>query len=303
LPMNIMVEAIEAARVARHSIIDTMNKTISKAGEMSPYAPRITQLKIEPDKIGLIIGPGGKNIKRIVEESGCEINIEDDGTVNVYSLNPEGMQVAVAEIEGMTAEAEIGKLYQGSVVSVKDFGCFVEFLPGRDGLCHISELANARVNRTEDVVKEGDVIWVKCLGVDDRGKVKLSRKAAMVERGEEEASDDEPSEPREKRDVSEEEPEEGKTYHGTVVTIKEYGCFVEFLPGRDGLCHVSELAMSRVKNVEDIVKEGEKIWVKCLGVDERGKVRLSRKAVLMDREAEEAGESEESEETEEAVTQ
>jgi polyribonucleotide nucleotidyltransferase len=210
------------------------------------------------------------------------------------------MKVAVAEIEGMTAEAEIGKLYQGSVVSVKDFGCFVEFLPGRDGLCHISELANARVNRTEDVVKEGDVIWVKCLGVDDRGKVKLSRKAAMVERGEEEASDDEPREPREKREVSEEEPEEGKTYHGTVVTIKEYGCFVEFLPGRDGLCHVSELAMSRVKNVEDIVKEGEKIWVKCLGVDERGKVRLSRKAVLMDREAEEAGESNESNESEES---
>jgi polyribonucleotide nucleotidyltransferase len=304
LPMNIMEEAIEAARKSRHEIIDIMEQTISEPGEMSPYAPRITQLKIEPDKIGLIIGPGGKNIKRIVEESGCEINIEDDGTVNIYSLSPEGMKVAVEEIEGMTAEAEIGKLYQGSVVSVKDFGCFVEFLPGRDGLCHISELANTRVNRTEDVVKEGDVIWVKCLGVDERGKVRLSRKAAMVERGEEEASDDEPRAPREKHEVSEEEPEEGKTYHGTVVTIKEYGCFVEFLPGRDGLCHVSELAMSRVKNVEDIVKEGEKIWVKCLGVDERGKVRLSRKAALIDREAEEAAESnEESEETEEVVTQ
>jgi polyribonucleotide nucleotidyltransferase len=292
LPMNIMVEAIEAARVARHSIIDTMNKTISKAGEMSPYAPRITQLKVDPDKIGMIIGPGGKNIKRIVEESGCEINIEDDGTVNVYSLNPEGMKVAIEEIEGMTAEAEIGKIYHGTVVTIKDFGCFVEFMPGKDGLCHISELANTRVNRTEDVVKEGDRIHVKCLGVDERGKVKLSRKAAMAEmNGEVDESGGESSGPaREKREVSDEEPEEGKLYQGTVVTIKDFGCFVEFLPGRDGLVHVSELAQSRVKNVEDIVQMGDKIWVKCLGVDERGKVRLSRKAAIADRDAEESSE-------------
>jgi polyribonucleotide nucleotidyltransferase len=292
LPMNIMVEAIEAARVARHSIIDTMNETISEAGEMSPYAPRITQLKVDPDKIGMIIGPGGKNIKRIVEESGCEINIEDDGTVNVYSLNPEGMQVAIDEIEGMTAEAEIGKIYHGTVVTIKDFGCFVEFMPGKDGLCHISELANTRVNRTEDVVKEGDRIHVKCLGVDERGKVKLSRKAAMAEmNGEVDETGGESSRPaREKREVSDEEPEEGKLYQGTVVTIKDFGCFVEFLPGRDGLVHVSELAQSRVKNVEDIVQMGDKIWVKCLGVDERGKVRLSRKAAIADREAEESSE-------------
>ena len=289
LPMSIMEEAIEAARVARHAIIDTMNETISEAGEMSPYAPRIQQLKIDPEKIGLVIGPGGKNIKRIVEESGCEINIEDDGTVNIYSLNPEGMQVAVEEIEGMTAEAEVGKIYSGSVVSIKDFGCFVEFLPGRDGLCHISELAPQRVDKTEDVVKEGDVIKVKCLGVDERGKVRLSRKAALIELGEAEEVDEPENSrpPREEREVSDEEPEEGKTYQGTVVTIKDYGCFVEFLPGRDGLVHVSELANSRVKNVKDIVKVGDTINVKCLGVDERGKVRLSRKAVLADLEAEE----------------
>ena len=293
LPMSIMEEAIEAARVARHAIIDTMNETISEAGEMSPYAPRIQQLKIDPEKIGLIIGPGGKNIKRIVEESGCEINIEDDGTVNIYSLNPEGMQVAVEEIEGMTAEAEVGKIYSGSVVSIKDFGCFVEFLPGRDGLCHISELAPQRVDKTEDVVKEGDVIKVKCLGVDERGKVRLSRKAALIELGEAEEAEEEDSRPaREEREVSDEEPEEGKTYQGTVVTIKDYGCFVEFLPGRDGLVHVSELANSRVKNVKDIVKVGDTIKVKCLGVDERGKVRLSRKAVLADLEAEEEGDEE-----------
>ena len=287
LPMSIMEEAIEAARVARHNIIDTMNETISEAGEMSPYAPRITQLKVDPDKIGLIIGPGGKNIKRIVEESGCEINIEDDGTVNIYSLNPEGMQVAVEEIEGMTAEPEVGRVYEGTVVSIKDFGCFVEFLPGKDGLCHISELSDKRVDKATDVVKEGDRIPVKLIGVDERGKVRLSRKAAMVDSGEIEApaEDEGSNNSKPEREVSDEEPEVGKLYQGTVVTVKEYGAFVEFLPGRDGLCHVSELASARVKNVEDIAKVGDKIWVKLLEIDDRGKVRLSRKAALEEREA------------------
>ena len=287
LPMDIMEEAIEAARVARHNIIDTMNETISEAGEMSPYAPRITQLKVDPDKIGLIIGPGGKNIKRIVEESGCEINIEDDGTVNIYSLNPEGMQVAVEEIEGMTAEPEVGRVYEGTVVSIKDFGCFVEFLPGKDGLCHISELSDKRVDKATDVVKEGDRIPVKLIGVDERGKVRLSRKAAMVDSGEIEApaEDEGSNNSKPEREVSDEEPEVGKLYQGTVVTAKEYGAFAEFLPGRDGLCHVSELASARVKNVEDIAKVGDKIWVKLLEIDERGKVRLSRKAALEEREA------------------
>ena len=287
LPMDIMEEAIEAARVARHNIIDTMNETISEAGEMSPYAPRITQLKVDPDKIGLIIGPGGKNIKRIVEESGCEINIEDDGTVNIYSLNPEGMQVAVEEIEGMTAEPEVGRVYEGTVVSIKDFGCFVEFLPGKDGLCHISELSDKRVDKATDVVKEGDRIPVKLIGVDERGKVRLSRKAAMVDSGEIEApgEDEGSNNSKPEREVSDEEPEVGKLYQGTVVTVKEYGAFVEFLPGRDGLCHVSELASARVKNVEDIAKVGDKIWVKLLEIDDRGKVRLSRKAALEEREA------------------
>ena len=143
------------------------------------------QVNINPEKIGALIGPGGKNIKRIVEESGCEINIDDDGTVNIYSVSAEGMEVAKREIEGMTAEAEIGKIYRGRVVTIKEFGCFVEFLPGKDGLCHISELANFRVKQTEDIVKMGDDIWVKCLGVDEKGRVKLSRKAAMAERDKE----------------------------------------------------------------------------------------------------------------------
>jgi polyribonucleotide nucleotidyltransferase len=186
LPHDLMTQTVEKARVARLFILGEMAKVLAEPRkELSKYAPRIVQVKINPEKIGALIGPGGKNIKRIVEESGCEINIEDDGTVNIYSVSAEGMEVARREIEGMTAEAEIGKIYRGRVVTIKEFGCFVEFLPGKDGLCHISELANFRVKQTEDIVKMGDEIWVKCLGVDEKGRVKLSRKAAMAERDKE----------------------------------------------------------------------------------------------------------------------
>ncbi len=183
LPQAIMAETIAQARTARLVILKAMSEVIAAPrGELSKYAPRIETLKINPEKIGALIGPGGKNIKRIVDESGCEINIEDDGTVNIYSTSAEGMKIAREAIGGMTAEAEINRIYRGKVVTIKEFGCFVEFLPGKDGLCHISELANFRVKLTEDIVKLGDEIWVKCLGVDEKGRVRLSRKAAMADR-------------------------------------------------------------------------------------------------------------------------
>jgi polyribonucleotide nucleotidyltransferase len=186
LPHAMMAEAIEKARVARMSILGEMAKTLAEPRkELSKYAPRIEVIKINPEKIGALIGPGGKNIKRLVEESGCEINIEDDGTVNIFSVSSEGMKIARDAIMGMTAEAEVGKIYRGKVVTVKEFGAFVEFLPGKDGLVHISELANFRVKKTEDIVKVGDEITVKCLGVDEKGRVRLSRKAAMEDRDKE----------------------------------------------------------------------------------------------------------------------
>ena len=186
LPHGVMAEAVEKARVARMHILAEMAKVLPAARtELSKYAPRIEIIRINPEKIGALIGPGGKNIKRLVEESGCEINIEDDGTVNIFSVSPEGMKIARDAINGMTAEAEIGKIYRGKVVTVKEFGAFVEFLPGKDGLVHISELANFRVKNTEDIVKIGDEISVKCLGVDEKGRVKLSRRAAMEERDQE----------------------------------------------------------------------------------------------------------------------
>jgi len=194
LPHVIMAEALEMARVARLSILRVMAGTLAEPRkELSPYAPRIVQVKINPEKIGALIGPGGKNIKRLVEESGCEINIDDDGTVNIYSVSAEGMKIARDAIEGMTAEAEIGKIYRGKVVTIKEFGAFVEFIPGKDGLVHISELANFRVKQTEDIVKMGDEIWVKCLGVDEKGRVRLSRKAAMEEREREMGAKEKPA--------------------------------------------------------------------------------------------------------------
>ena len=207
---EIMSETLNQAKSARIDILAEMAKTLAEPRtEMSPYAPRITTIKINPEKIGALIGPGGKNIKRIVEESGCEINIEDDGEVKIYSLSGEGLAIAQAEIEAITAEIEAGKIYRGKVVSVKEFGCFVEVFPGQDGLCHISELANFRVKRTEDIVKIGDEVWVKCLEIDDKGRVKLSRKAAMEQRDKEmEAKDGGKGDSDAKADDSQEEASE-----------------------------------------------------------------------------------------------
>jgi polyribonucleotide nucleotidyltransferase len=186
LPIEILVEAVEKARIARLSILESMKAILpAPRAEMSKYAPRIIRLRINPEKIGAVIGPGGKNIKALVERSGCEINIEDDGTVMIFSIDEEGMRIAREGIEAVAAEIEIGKIYRGKVVSIKEFGAFVEVLPGQDGLVHISELADFRVKATEDVVKMGDVIWVKCIGVDEKGRVRLSRKAAMAERAKE----------------------------------------------------------------------------------------------------------------------
>ncbi len=179
----IMAEAVQLAKDARTKILAHMAETLPAArSEMSQYAPRIETIRINPEKIGLLIGPGGKTIKGIVAETGAEINIEDDGSVHIYSNNGESLKRAKEIISGMTKEIGIGELYQGTVVSIKEFGAFVEVLPGKDGLVHISELADFRVNRTEDVVKVGDSVWVKCIGVDDKDRVKLSRKAAMKDR-------------------------------------------------------------------------------------------------------------------------
>jgi len=185
ISLKLMEEAIYRTRDDRQKVLDVMEASLAAPRtEMSQYAPRIETIKINPDKIGLLIGPGGKTIKGIVAETGAEINIEDDGSVHIYSSNGDSLARAKQIINGMTKEISIGEMYQGTVVSIKEFGAFVEVLPGKDGLVHISELADFRVKKVEDVVKVGDAVWVKCIGVDDKGRVKLSRRAAMKDRDE-----------------------------------------------------------------------------------------------------------------------
>ena len=188
LSHKIMAEAIQRAKEARLKILEIMAGVLEKPRpQLSQYAPRIETIKINPEKIGALIGPGGKTIKGIVAETGAEINIEDDGSVHIYATSGESMERAKQIIGGMTREIEIGQTYQGRVVSTKEFGAFIEVFPGKEGLVHISELADFRVKRTEDIVKAGDIVWVKCIGIDDKGRVKLSRKAALKERAEAEA--------------------------------------------------------------------------------------------------------------------
>jgi polyribonucleotide nucleotidyltransferase len=151
---------------------------------MSLHAPRITTLKIPVDKIRDVIGPGGKVIRGIIEETGVKIDVEDDGTVLIASSDGDAMKRAVDIIEGITADAVVGKIYTGTVRKIVDFGAFVEILPGTDGLLHISQIGPGRVQKVSDVLKEGDEVKVKVLEVDKQGKIRLSRKEAMAELGE-----------------------------------------------------------------------------------------------------------------------
>jgi polyribonucleotide nucleotidyltransferase len=182
LSLELTKQAFTQAQEARMVILDKMATAISEPRkELSKYAPRITTLKINPEKIGAVIGPQGKIIKGIVEATGCQIDIEDDGTIHIFSTTGEGAKLAIEQIEGITAEAVVGKIYRGKVVGIKEFGAFVEILPDKDGLLHISEIADRRINKVEDVLKLGDEVQVKVLEIDERGKIRLSRRQAMAE--------------------------------------------------------------------------------------------------------------------------
>jgi polyribonucleotide nucleotidyltransferase len=185
LPHDIMVEAMEKARQARLKILATMLQTIDKPrAELSVYAPKLVTVQIDPEFIGKIIGPGGKNIKAMQEQTDTTIEIEEDGTVFISCVGGDGHLKAKAMIEAMTQAPKAGTLYPNSkVVSIKDFGAFVEFIPGVEGLCHVSELSDSYVKSVDAICKIGDIIPVKLLLVDDQGRFKLSRKAAMAELG------------------------------------------------------------------------------------------------------------------------
>ncbi len=180
LDLELLREALELARKARLHILDRMDETISThRDELSAYAPRIITIQINPQKIGDVIGPKGKIIRGLQEETGAEINIDDSGVVTISAVDGAAGVAAKARIEALVQDPEVGKIYEGPVKSTTSFGAFVEIMPGTEGLLHISELAHGRVENTEDVVKKGDIVRVKLLSMDDRGRMKLSRKALL----------------------------------------------------------------------------------------------------------------------------
>ncbi len=179
---EIMEKALAQALEGRLHILDRMEETItSSRDELSPYAPRITTIHVKSDQVRTVIGSGGKNIRGIIEATGCTIDIEDDGRINIASSDGEACKEAIRMIRNLTQEAEVGKLYMGTVKKIMEFGAFVEIFPGTEGLVHISELEKERVRKVTDVLNEGDQVLVKCLEIDRQGKIRLSRKQALGE--------------------------------------------------------------------------------------------------------------------------
>jgi polyribonucleotide nucleotidyltransferase len=182
---EIMQVALERAHAGRMHILAEMNKALNAPrADVGATAPRIVQITIPTDKIRDVIGTGGKVIREIVEKTGAKINVEDDGTVKIASPDQASIEAAVKWIKSLTSEPEVGAIYEGKVVKVMEFGAFVNFFGSRDGLVHVSQLARERVKSPADVVKEGDIVKVKLLGFDDRGKVRLSMKVVDQETGE-----------------------------------------------------------------------------------------------------------------------
>ena len=179
LSFDLMEEALAQAKDGRKHILGEMNKVLSEANEISPYAPRILSLTINPEKIGALIGPGGKNIKKIIEDTECEVNVDDDGLVSIAGENTQKCNEAVEMVKAITFEPEVGMEFDAVVSRIMSFGAFVEFAPGREGMVHISELEWRRVEKVEDVLKKGDDVRVKLIKVDDQGRLDFSRKALI----------------------------------------------------------------------------------------------------------------------------
>jgi len=184
ISLEVMRQAFQQAKEARLFILDAMKRVLDRPrADLSKFAPRIETIKIHPDKIREVIGPGGKMIRAIQSETGTAIELEDDGTVRITGAKPEGREKAIAMIQGITKEPEVGEVYDGKVTRIMSIGAFVEYLPGKEGLVRASEISSERVNRIEDVVKIGDPVKVKIAEVDRQGRVNLSIRAVNEENG------------------------------------------------------------------------------------------------------------------------
>ncbi len=286
-----MRTALEQAKRARMAILDEMDRAISAPREeLSPYAPKLQTIEIPADKIGTVIGPGGKMIRQIVEETGAEIDISDDGTVKIAGPNSESVYAAQQWIEDLTTELEVGTVMKVKVTRIVDFGAFVGLKNGSEGLVHVSNLASGYVDNVRDIVSPGDEMTIEVIGVDKMGRPDLKR----IDEGANAQADGGKHEGREHR----QKPSGGKPapkpdvhvgdiIDGTVTNTTDYGAFVEIAPDVTGLVHISALSDEYVRRVTDVVKSGDPIRVEVLNIDDRGRYKLQR--IVPDSEKKPAG--------------
>lgn len=274
-------QALEQGKQARLAILDEMDRAISAPRDhLSSYAPMLATITIPQEKIGLVIGPGGKMIRRIIEETGASIDIEDDGTVKLASPEAEAVAAAKQWIEDLTAELEVGMVLKTKVTRIVDFGAFVELKSGNEGLVHVSNLAPGYVESVRDIVKPGDEITIEVIGEDKMGRPDLRR---VVEGW------DEVDQPRRRkngpsRQSSPKRPSQkpekavkvGDIIEGKVENTTDYGAFVELTSEVTGLIHISALSDEYVRRVEDVLRAGDRVTVEVLNIDERGRYKLRR---------------------------
>ena len=256
---KIIEVALMQAKQGRQHILSKMLDAMPKSKEnLSEFAPRIEIIKIKPSKVALVIGPGGKQIKQIIAETGVDININDEGeeaTVSIASNNADAMEKAKNMIFNIVADVEVGKVYRGKIVSIVPYGAFIQIL-NKEALCHVSELSQTRIEKVEDHFKIGDTLDVKVLEINDRGQIRLSHKALTAD-----------------------QIEVGKTYRGKIVSIVPYGAFIQ-IQNTQVLCHISEFSHEKIEKVEDLYKVGDEIDVKVIEINEKGQLRVSHKALL-----------------------
>jgi polyribonucleotide nucleotidyltransferase len=277
-----MREALDQAKRARHAILAEMERTIpAPRPELSPYAPKLITITIPTEKIGLVIGPGGKTIRQIIDETNAEIDIDDDGTVKIVAAEEASAIAARERIEDLTAELEVGTVLETRVTRVVDFGAFVELKNGSEGLVHVSNLASGYVDNVRDIVKPGDEITIEVIGEDKMGRPDLRRVETSEEKAERGSSRRGPRDrgtQREERKEAAPSPsiKAGDIIEGTVTNTTDYGAFVELAPDVTGLIHISELSDEYVRRVTDVVRTGDPVTVEVLNVDERGRYKLRR---------------------------
>ncbi len=285
-----MRQALEQAKRARLAILDEMDRVIATPRpELSPYAPKLLTITIPVEKIGLVIGPGGKTIRQIIEDTGAEIDIADDGTVKIAAIDGASAEAAKEWIRDLTSELEVGTIMKTRVTRIADFGAFVELRGGAEGLVHVSNLADGYVDNVKDIVQPGDEITIEVIGEDKMGRPDLRRISgegetqgshAREKRGSKErgarSNDKKRKAHDEERTPAAQKIKEGDVLEGVVSNTTDYGAFVELSPEVTGLIHISALSDDYVRRVTDVVRPGDRVKVEVMNIDERGRYKLRR---------------------------